>query len=319
MNRPETVIAVDGLRKSYRGTVAVDGISFEAYRGEILGILGPNGSGKTTTLKSVLGLIFYDGGSVRVLGLDPRKDRKRILRSTGAMLEGARNVYWQLSPDENLEYFAGIKGLSRRDIRERRNTLVAQLGLEDVRRKELREFSNGMKQKTALACAFINDPELLMLDEPTLGLDVEITIQIRDLLRASARDDGRSMLVTSHDMDFMESVCDRVLIIKKGKILSHETLDSLRCRFSRKTFRLELDRSPGAEAMLMLKNLGDVQPFDSDASCTLKVVLKDAGLVYGLMDALRADGLRIMDLSTVESDLEDIFLQMIRDDADAPA
>jgi ABC-2 type transport system ATP-binding protein len=319
MSRPETVISVNGLRKTYRGITAVDGISFEAYRGEILGILGPNGSGKTTTLKSVLGLIFYDGGSVRVLGLDPRKDRKRILRSTGAMLEGARNVYWQLSPDENLEYFAGIKGLSRRDIRERRNKLVAQLGLEDVRRKELREFSNGMKQKTALACAFINDPELLMLDEPTLGLDVEITIQIGDLLRASVRDDGRSMLVTSHDMDFMESVCDRVLIIKKGRILSHETLDSLRCRFSRKTFRLELDRSPGTEAMLLLRSLGDVEPFDSDASCTLKVVLKDAGLVYGLMDALRADGLRIMDLSTVESDLEDIFLQMIRDDADAPA
>jgi ABC-2 type transport system ATP-binding protein len=319
MNSPDSVISVEGLRKTYRGAVAVDGISFEAYRGEILGILGPNGSGKTTTLKSVLGLILYDGGSVRVLGLDPRKDRKRILRSTGAMLEGARNVYWHLSPDENLEYFAGIKGFSRKEIRERRNILIAQLGLGEVRRKELREFSNGMKQKTALACAFINNPDLLMLDEPTLGLDVEITIQIRDLLRAAVREDRKSILVTSHDMDFIESVCDRVLIIKKGRILSHETLDSLRRKFSRKTFRLDLDRQPGPEAMQRLQGLGEVSQCDSGNGSTLTVILKDAGQVYGLMDALRAGGLQVRDLCTVESDLEEIFLQMIKDDPDAPA
>jgi len=313
------VISVKGLRKSYRDTVAVDGISFEAYRGEILGILGPNGSGKTTTLKSILGLVLFDGGSIRVLGYDPARDRKRILRSTGAMLEGARNVYWHLSPDENMEYFAGIKGLSRSDIGGLRNALVERLGLGEVRRKELREFSNGMKQKTALACAFINDPALLLLDEPTLGLDVETAGQIRGMLEEAARRDGRSILVTSHDLDFIEAVCDRVLIIKKGRILSHETLDSLRRRFATKTFLLDLDGRPGSETVAVLERLGETALTDAADGCSLRIVLRDAGQVYPLLDALRSGGMGITDLRTVESDLEDIFLRMIRDGADAPA
>jgi len=316
---PTSVITVESLKKCYRDTVAVDGISFNAYRGEILGILGPNGSGKTTTLKSVLGLILYDSGSIRVLGMDPAKQRKRILRRTGAMLEGARNVYWHLSPDENMEYFAGLKGLSRRDIRERRDMLLEQLELEEVRGKELREFSKGMKQKTALACAFIHDPDLLLLDEPTLGLDVEISLQMKDWLRKAALEQGRTMLVTSHDMDLIEAVCDRVLIIKKGRILTHETLDSLKKRFSRKTFILTLDRSPGAGAMAGLERLGEVEIRDSVTDCRLQVILREAGLVYDLMEALRSDGLRVLDLSTVESDLEEIFLEMIRDGEDGTA
>lgn len=316
---PASVITVESLRKSYRDTVAVDGISFNAYSGEILGILGPNGSGKTTTLKSVLGLILYDSGNIRVLGMDPARQRKRILRRTGAMLEGARNVYWHLSPDENMEYFAGLKGLSRRDIRERRDMLLEQLELGEVRGKELREFSKGMKQKTALACAFIHDPDLLLLDEPTLGLDVEIALQMKDWLRKAAVEQGRTMLVTSHDMDFIESVCDRVLIIKKGRILTHETLDSLKQRFSRKTFTLSLDRAPGPGAMAGLESLGELDIQNSRTGCRLQVILREAGLVYDLMEALRSDGLRILDLSTVESDLEDIFLGMIRDGANGTA
>ncbi len=307
-------ITVSKLRKSYKDLVAVDGISFEAYHGEILGILGPNGSGKTTTLKSILGLITFDSGEVTALGMDARKRSRRILRETGAVLEGARNIYWHLSPLENLVYFAGLKGLSKQDILERADMLLEQLGLNEVRDKEVRQFSKGMKQKVALACAFIHDPILLLLDEPTLGLDVEISRQMRDWLRESVMERERSILVTSHNMDFIESVCDRVLIIKEGRILSHETLESLKLRFASKTLVLELDRDPGSECLNGLAEVGQVTSDTQGDSCQLRIVLDDPMGLHAVTGALAEADSVIRDFRTEEKDLEEIFLSMIREE-----
>ena len=307
-------ITVSKLRKSYKDLVAVDGISFEAYHGEILGILGPNGSGKTTTLKSILGLITFDSGEVTALGMDARKRSRRILRETGAVLEGARNIYWHLSPLENLVYFAGLKGLSKQDILERADMLLEQLGLNEVRDKEVRQFSKGMKQKVALACAFIHDPILLLLDEPTLGLDVEISRQMRDWLRESVMERERSILVTSHNMDVIESVCDRVLIIKEGRILSHETLESLKLRFASKTLVLELDRDPGSECLNGLAEVGQVTSDTQGDSCHLSIVLDDPMGLHAVTGALAEADSVIRDFRTEEKDLEEIFLSMIREE-----
>ncbi len=309
-----SIISVSNLRKSYKDVVAVDDISFSAYEGEILGILGPNGSGKTTTLKSILGLILFDSGDIHVSGMDVRKDNKRILRNTGAVLEGARNVYWHLSPEENLRYFAGLRGLSHSDIKERMNSLLEELGLDEIRKKELREFSKGMKQKVALACAFIHDPDILLLDEPTLGLDVEISRTMRNWLREVTQKSGKSILVTSHDMDFIESVCDRVLIIKEGRILSHETLQSLKMKFSRKVFNFEIANILNQDSISRIEELGELTVEKTDSGCRLMVLLKNAMLIYDLLEILKSSSTEITDFSTVESDLEDIFLNVINDE-----
>lgn len=309
-----SVISVDMLRKTYKDVVAVDGISFNAYKGEILGILGPNGSGKTTTLKSILGLILFDSGNIQVSGMDVAKDNKKILRNTGAVLEGARNVYWHLSPEENLRYFAGLKGLSHSSIKERMNSLLKELDLDAVRKKELREFSKGMKQKVALACAFIHDPDILLLDEPTLGLDVEISRSMRTWLREIVQKSEKSILVTSHDMDFIESVCDRVLIIKDGKILSHETLQSLKMKFSKKIFTIEIADIPDADSIGRIEELGELTVENTDKGCRLMILLKNAMQIYDLMEILRSVDTEITDFRTVESDLEDIFLNVIKDE-----
>lgn len=305
-------ISVRELRKTYRDVVAVDGISFDAWHGEILGILGPNGSGKTTTLKSILGLIRFDSGEVTALGLEVPRRSRRMLHDAGAVLEGARNIYWHLSPMENLVYFAGLKGISKRDIRERAGELLEQLGLEEVRRKEVREFSKGMKQKVALACAFIHDPILLLLDEPTLGLDVEISRQMRDWLRGTIAERDRSILVTSHDMDFIESVCDRVLIIKEGRILSHETLESLKKRFASKTLILDLDRDPGRECLDRIAESGDVSTATEGECFRVSIVMEGGSGLYDLIHVLTASGAALLDFRTEERDLEEIFLRMIR-------
>ncbi len=312
MNDPGVLIKVENLRKTYGKTVAVDGLSFQARKGEILGILGPNGSGKTTTLKSILGLVYHDSGEIHVNGLSVPRDRKRVLESAGAVLEGARNIYWYLSPRENLLYFAGIRGVSARQAAPMIESLLRQLDLWDVRNKEVRQFSSGMKQKVAMACAFVHDPEILFLDEPTMGLDVEIALSMRGWIRAIVRERGKTILVTSHDMGFIESLCDRVLIIRAGRIISDETLQSLKARFSQKTVEIVLEapltkaQSDAAEA------LGPCQTVDDEGVLRLRIRLHQPRRILDLMDILREGGSVVRDFSTSENDLEDIFLQMIR-------
>jgi ABC-2 type transport system ATP-binding protein len=304
-------ISVKGLRKTYRETVAVDRISFEASGGEILGILGPNGSGKTTTLKSILGLIRFDEGSIDVLGLDVSRRRKKSLEHVGAVLEGARNIYWYLSPEENLLYFAGIRGFSRREAARRSGPLLEELGLSEVSAKEVRELSSGMKQKVSLACAFVHDPDVLLLDEPTLGLDVETSISVRNWLRALAASRGKTILVTSHDLGFVESVCDRILIIKSGRIVSHESVESLKAKFSRKFYEIGIRGEIHRTLLEKLSAFCEVEEHPDGENRKLIIALRDPMQMFEVIEALRSENAAIRDFRTVESDLAEIFLRVI--------
>ncbi len=309
---PEAAISVQHLQKSYGSVKAVSDLSFRAERGEILGILGPNGSGKTTTLKSMLGLVLHDGGTISIEGLDLPEHRKAILRRTGAVLEGARNIYWYLSPRENLLYFAGIRGIHGRLAADPVERLLRELDLWDVRNKEVRQFSSGMKQKVSMACAFVHDPSILLLDEPTLGLDVETSISIRNWLRTLGGAGGKTILITSHDMGFIESVCDRVLIIRKGRIISDETLQSLKARFSEKALEIVTGAPLSCDQTTALDSIGPWSVTGGEGAFRLSIRLHSPGLIFQLMDVLREGGSVISDFSTRENDLEDIFLQMIR-------
>ncbi len=301
-------IKVRNLTKSYSDLTAVNSISFDVNRGEILGILGPNGSGKTTTLKSILGLIEFDSGTIEINGLSILKQRSRILKDVGAILEGARNIYWHLTPLENLVYFAGIRGISRKQMEKRAEYLLESLELADVANKEIRQFSAGMKQKCALACAFVHNPSILLLDEPTLGLDVEITRTIMSWLSDVVTREGKTIVITSHNMDFVESICERILIIRKGEIVSHETVKSLKEKFSGKHFLIELESEPGSSLIRDISLLGNA----SFSNNLLRVELKNLNSLLPLMQLLDSNGLKIVDFRSVENDLEDIFLEVIR-------
>lgn len=305
-------IRVNGLLKNYKDLTAVNRISFDVRAGEILGILGPNGSGKTTTLKSILGLIEFDDGSIEVNGISVRSRRKEILKDVGAILEGARNIYWHLSPKENLIYFAGIRGIPEKAIRKRADYLLESLELSDVADKEIRQFSSGMKQKCALACAFIYNPSILLLDEPTLGLDVEISRTIRNWLLDVVEKEGKTILVTSHNMDFIESICDRILIIRRGEIISHETVKSLKEKFARKHFRIDLEDEPQNHLLDAMSKLGDV----SASGNSIRVELETVSYLIPLMRILDEANTKILDFKTVENDLEDIFLEVIREETE---
>ncbi len=305
----EHCINVNGLLKTYGDLTAVNRISFQVNHGEILGILGPNGSGKTTTIKSILGLIRFDEGLISVHGMDAVRDRQKVLERTGAVLEGARNTYWYLSPRENLAYFAGTRGVSAGTAAERSEKLLKSLDLWDVADKEMRQFSAGMKQKCAIACAFVHDPDLLLLDEPTLGLDVAISRQLRGWLRKMVDESGKTILITAHNMDFIESVCDRVLVMRKGEIVSHETVASLKKKFAGRHFSITLKNRPTETLISLLSDLGGLRT----ESNRLTLELTSLDHLGTMVNALESSGCGIDEFRTVENDLEDIFLSIICD------
>ena len=213
--RDSPVIEVSNLTKRYDDVLAIDDISFSVEQGTILGILGPNGAGKTTLLKAMLGLLVPSAGTVRVCGIDVHATPERAYRRVGATLEGARNVYWRLTVRENLAFFAGLAGESVRDpaVEERHDALLERLGLLGRADDVVNELSRGMKQKVALACALARDVDVAFLDEPTLGLDVESSVDLRRELRRLADERGLTVVLTSHDMSVVEDLCDRVLVV----------------------------------------------------------------------------------------------------------
>ncbi|MHC5079115.1 MAG: ABC transporter ATP-binding protein [Planctomycetota bacterium] len=318
MPEQPAILSVENLTKRYRDTVAVRDVSFEVFPREIVGILGPNGSGKTSTIKSILGLIFFEGGRITIHGLDTRRHRKRVLRDIGTVLEGGRNIYWHLSPLENLEYFAGIRGFSLREVRRRADFLLQSLNLTEVQQKEVRQLSRGMKQKAAVACAFIHDPHLLLLDEPTLGLDVDISRTIRKWLRSVANEEGKTILVTSHDMGFIEKICDRVLILKEGRIISQGSIEELREKFSKKVFELEITgriSDPQGEGM---RRIGDMRVEEDGENSRIRIVLNHPMKIYDLMDILKSENTELRNIRIQEDALEDIFLSVVRNDDPTP-
>jgi ABC-2 type transport system ATP-binding protein len=216
-NQP--AIDVSNLVKSYNQNRpnAVDGITFRVNRGEILGLLGPNGAGKTTTVKSILGLVEPTAGSVRLAGYDMARHRHRALVHTGAVLEGARNIYWRLSVRANLKYFGALKGLKGADSAERIDLALARVGLADRADDEARFLSRGMQQKAALAVAVLHDPDVLLLDEPTLGLDVQAARAIESAVKHLASEENKAILLTTHQMSLAERLCDRVFVINGGQ------------------------------------------------------------------------------------------------------
>jgi len=207
------VIAVEGLRKSYGERVAVDGVSFSVAPGEVLGILGPNGAGKTTTVEILEGLRTADGGAAQVVGVDVLRDPEAVKGLVGAQLQ-ASSFFDQLSLAELLELFAAVFGVSV-DAR----ALLRRVDLEDRAGSEVRRLSGGQQQRFAVAAALVNNPRILFLDEPTTGLDPQARRHMWDLIR-SFREDGTTIVLTTHSMEEAELLCDRVAIMDAGRIVA---------------------------------------------------------------------------------------------------
>jgi ABC-2 type transport system ATP-binding protein len=306
-------LSVEGLSKRFGPPedpiVAVDDVSFDVATGSVVGLLGPNGAGKTTTIKSILGMVLPDEGTVEVRGIDVYSNPREAYRHVDAMLEGARNDYWRLTVRENLRYFTTIKGVDPDSIADRHDRLLEKLGLADKADEPVRSLSRGMKQKVSLASVLASEADVVFLDEPTLGLDVESSRILQRELRRIVAERDLTVLVSSHDMDVIENICDRVIIMNDGRIITDDTVPNLLAGGGRRTYRVT--SGDFDEALLSTLrsrfHLVDVARFDD---LTRVEVATDSDGFYDFVAVLRNEGVRLDAVNTVDADLEDVFVDL---------
>ena len=243
------MIEVTNLHKSFAaktGTVkAVQGVSFNAADGEITGLLGPNGAGKTTTLRMLYTLMAPENGSVSVDGFDSVRDAEAVRRRLG-VLPDARGIYKRLTARENIAYFGRLHGMSDADIARRTAELSKALDMDDVLDRQTEGFSQGQRTKTAIARALVHDPKNVVLDEPTNGLDVMTTRGLREFLR-QLRAEGRCVIFSSHIMQEVAALCDRIVVIAHGKVMASGTPDELRAQTGEQNLEDAFVKAIGSE------------------------------------------------------------------------
>lgn len=310
----DSLIEVDSVSKSYKGpngsrVTAVDGVTFEVGRGEVLGLLGPNGAGKTTTIKMASGLIHPDVGQVRVAGHDTRTARLKAVRHVAAVLEGNRNLYWRLSVLENLVYFGGNRGRSAASVRARSRELLERFGLDAKANELVAKLSRGMQQKLAIAVALLADTDLVILDEPTLGLDVETGHEVRALLREIAAE-GRTVVLSSHDMPVVEDLCRRVVVVSGGKVVTDALVDDLLKLFQSRAFAVKLVSPLSPDSARRLQADFSVPSFDDTA---FEVELEESGELFRLMDFLRGAGADVDSIERTTVRFEQVFRRLVKD------
>lgn len=219
------MIEVEGLRKVYGDRVAVDGISFRVEPGQVFGLLGPNGAGKTTTISCLSGLIRATSGAVRLNGIDVAADPKRAKANLGVVPQELA-MYPEISARENLAFWGGVQGLDRGELSTKIPRMLERVGLADRAKEPVKNFSGGMKRRLNLAIGLIHDPKVVLMDEPTVGVDPQSRVHILDLIRDRAKA-GTSIVYTTHYMDEAEGLCDPFLILDQGKVIANGGLEEL--------------------------------------------------------------------------------------------
>lgn len=312
-----TALKLDGLSKRYKKqdgsfVQAVESVSFSAEQGEIIALLGPNGAGKTTIIKMIGGLVLPDNGFVEICGHDNKKAKLKALAGCAAVLEGARNIYWRLSVNENIEYFARLRGLTLADVKERRDYLLELLELQNNRNEAVRNLSRGNQQKVSIACAMIGNTQVLLLDEPTLGLDIEISSRLRGSLTEFARKENKLLLITTHDMKLVEETVERTIIINYGRIITDDKVSNLKNLFRSIAYKISFEFPVPDNCLAELKSISGVLSLEKCATSALDFTLNDFNTLYTVMEILSRHQQNIVNIETENLDFEKIFLNLLK-------
>jgi ABC-2 type transport system ATP-binding protein len=315
-------ISVSGLRRVYdvkpAQVVALAGVDLEVAPGEFFGLLGPNGAGKTTLIKILTTLLLPTSGQASIFGFDVSTETRRIRRIMNMVAGGEQSGYGILTVREQLWMFSQFYGLNGKEGWARVDELIEAVGLTDQRLQRVSTLSTGQRQKMNMARGLLNDPWILFLDEPTLGLDVAAARGIRDLVLAwKAAVPGRTVLLTTHYMAEADELCERIAIVDHGRILAIGTPDELKRRVQRESiFRLEVDHlDGGAPALSRLPGVVSAAlAAESDPEAqrvALNLVLEEDGALGAVVTALAGLGSQILALRKSEPTLEDVFIELV--------
>lgn len=316
-------ISVDSLSKRYADgsqTInALEEVSLDISSGSITGILGPNGAGKTTLIKCLLGLIEPTAGTIRINGAEFSSNTKEIHNRVSAVLEGSRNIYWRLSVAENLRFFSALSGNRPGERAAYHEQLLTRFGIEHKRDTAVRELSRGQKQKTAILCAFARDPDVVFLDEPTLGLDIQSGAELRAQLTEMAASHGHTIIVTSHDMDVIQDICDRVIILVDGEISVSASVENLLDQFHGQSYEIQVADSLSEQTRHRLRDRLGAHSFRDQRGKTRFEFETDPGTFYETIAEFESAGLSVETLETTEPDLEEIFVEIAEQETAPPA
>jgi ABC-2 type transport system ATP-binding protein len=309
-------IEAEGIFKTFRSgwwkkreKEALKGVDLRIEEGEIFGILGPNGAGKTTLLSILCTLLLPDRGRVRILGMDGLRDGHQI-RERVNVVSGNANFLWSLTVKENLHYYGMLYGLTGKERETKVETLIDLFHMREYQNIPFDELSTGMKQRLSLAKSVINDPKVLFLDEPTVGLDPDVAIRIREEILSIHRQKRVTILLTTHNMKEAENLCGRIAFLKEGKIVTTGTAEALK-RMVRIGDRVKVEFKGRIQEDELLRADGVINFTISDSLC--EIVVDDGERRIGnLIALLFQGGVEIKKVSLGQTDLEDVFIEFAK-------
>lgn len=306
------MIDVEHLTKTYPGGVtAVSDVSFSVERGDVVGFLGPNGAGKSTTMRILSGFIAPSGGTVRVAGLDVTRESLKVRRHLGYLPESCP-LYEEMRVREYLKYRGELKGVAHRHLKGRVAKVLEQCGLVDVQKRPIGHLSKGYRQRVGIADALVHNPDLLILDEPTIGLDPNQILLIRKLMDELSRE--HTLLLSTHILREVEATCDRVIVLQGGRIVDAAPLRELEARWCKAT-RIHLEVRASAEAVdSFCRQLPDLREFELKMDEDWALLELDFGMETDpredLFDRIRQKGWALRELHRKRRTLEEAFVNM---------
>ncbi|HPH98085.1 MAG TPA: ATP-binding cassette domain-containing protein [Anaerolineaceae bacterium] len=294
---------------------AVDGVNLQIKRGEIFGLLGPNGAGKSTTIRMLCTLLEPTSGRAAVNGFDVVKQANEVRRSLGTVLAGERSIYWKLSGRENLTYFAALNHIPPAVAKKRVDDLIERMELKERADELVEKYSTGMRQRIAISRALLARPPILLLDEPTLGLDPQAARNLRELI-VDLQKEGHTILLTTHYMEEADQLSDRIGIIDTGKIIALDTPEGLKQRIDQaEVIRLEVsgwDDKIGAQ-LRSVAGVDTLTPRKLEQDSQWEISLQTANsraILPVVVEKVNHNGTRLLNMNIVRPTLEDVFINL---------
>ncbi len=308
------MIKLENVTKKYNDFVAVNNISFDIKEGEIVGFLGKNGAGKTTTMNMITGYIEPTEGKIEINGYDINKNPKKAKNEIGYMPEGVP-IYNDLTVKEFVNYMADLKGVKRENKKANVQKVIEETGLSEVKNKLNRHLSRGYKQRVSMAGALVGNPKVLILDEPTVGLDPQQVKQIRDLIKSLRKD--HTVLISSHILSEVSQICEKVIIIDRGNILAVDTPENLESKVSSQnilTVTVEDTDNKINDIINKIDNIKKIELISENSDGTKQYTIfakKDKDIRKEISEKFAKSGITILELKKTEATLEEAFLQLI--------
>ncbi len=302
------MIDVQRLRKTYGSLTAVDDVTFEAAGGSIFGLLGPNGAGKSTTIGCISGLLAPSGGRVRVLGHDAVTDGAAARRALGVVPQELA-LYEELSAIQNLRFWGAAYGLAGGELTRRVNEVLELVGLLDRAKEPVKRFSGGMKRRLNFGCAITHQPKVLLLDEPTVGVDPQSRVRLLDLVREQARA-GACVLYTTHYMEEAQELCDRIGVIDHGRLIAIGTLDDLRRMMGERDLLRLSGTFDAARARAAIAGIEGAEAVSADEKHLMVSLAEASRRLPALFAALADAGAEVRETTLTRPSLETLFIKL---------